>query len=160
KTRENLVALIATDARHLPTRVGKVTTHKGMIDDLDPVEKELVDKLAEKTIGCLLGRKRLESLNKAVGEHFKLSGSQPAGVDLELEIVGVLPPGRWDDAGFMNARYLNAAIDAYCREHPDRKPLLDKGRIDMFWVEVDKKEDFPQVVEQINTSPTFTAPPV
>jgi putative ABC transport system permease protein len=160
RTRENLVVLIATDARHLPTKVGKVTTHKGMIDDLDPVDKELVDKLAETTTGCLLGRKRLQTLNKVVGEHFKLSGSQPPGVDLEFEIVGVLPPGRWDDTGFMNARYLNAAIDTYCRDHPASKPLLDKGRIDMFWVEVGKKEDFPRVVEQINTSPVFTAPPV
>jgi putative ABC transport system permease protein len=131
-----------------------------MIDDLDPVDKELVDKLAETTDGCLIGRKRLKTLNKKVGERFKVSGSQPAGVDLEFEIVGVLPPGRWDDTGFMNEQYLNRAVDTYGRDHPASKPLLDKGRIDLFWVEVGKKEDFPRVVEQINTSPQFTAPPV
>jgi hypothetical protein len=31
-----------------------------MIDDLDPLDKELVDRLAETTNGCLLGRKRLK----------------------------------------------------------------------------------------------------
>jgi putative ABC transport system permease protein len=160
RTRESLVVLVGMDARQLPTKVGKVVTHKGMIDDLDPVDKELVDKLAETTNGCLLGRKRLKTLNKKVGERFKVSGSQPAGVDLEFEIVGVLPPGRWDDTGFMNAPYLNAAIDTYCRNHPASKPVLDRRRIDMFWVEVGKKVDFPQVVEQINTSPLFRAPPV
>jgi putative ABC transport system permease protein len=160
RTRESLVALVATDARHLPTKDGQGVTHKGMVDDLDPMERAVVDRLANTTDGCLLGRKRLKTLDKKVGERFKVSGSQPAGIDLEFEIVGVLPPGRWDDNGFMNDRYLNAAIDVYARDHPDRKPLLDRGRIDMFWLEVGKKEDFPQIVEQINTSPQFTAPPV
>lgn len=160
RTRENLVVLVATDAHHLPTKVGQTVTRKGMIDDLDPLDKELVDKLADTTTGCLLGRKRLKTLNKQVGERFTVMGSQPAGVDLDFEIVGVLPPGRWDDTGFMNERYLNAAIDTFGRDHPERKPRLDKGRIDMFWVEVGKKEDFPDIVKQINTSPQFTAPPV
>jgi putative ABC transport system permease protein len=160
RTRENLVVLIAMDARHLPTRVGQTVIQKGMIDDLDPVDKQLVDRLADTTTGCLLGRKRLKSLNKKVGEHFKVSGAQPPGVDMEFEIVGELPPGRWDDNGFMNARYLNAAIDMYCRDHPASKAVLDQKRIDMFWVEVGRKEDFSQVVDQINTSPLFRAPPV
>jgi putative ABC transport system permease protein len=160
RTRENLVILIATDARHLPTKSGKGVTHKGMIDDLDPMDKAMVDKLAQTTNGCILGRKRLRTLNKKVGEHFQVNGSQPAGVNLEFEIVGVLPPGRWDENGFMNACYLNAATDAYCKDHPALKPVLDRRRIDMFWLEVGKKEDFPQVLKQINTSPQFTAPPV
>jgi putative ABC transport system permease protein len=159
RTRDNLVVLVATDAVHLPTKVGKVVTHKGMIDDLDPVDKALVDRLADTTDGCLLGRKRLERLNKRVGERFKVTGAQPAGVNLDFEIVGVLPPGRWDDNGFMNARYLNAAIDKYCRDFPARKPMLDR-RIDIFWLEAGQKADVPQVVEQINSSPLFTEPPV
>jgi putative ABC transport system permease protein len=160
RTRENLVVLVATDARHLPTKVGTVVTRKGMMDDLDAMDKELVDRLADTTDGCLLGRKRLATLNKRVGERFKVTGSQPAGIDLEFEILGVLPPGRWDDNGFMNARYLNAAIDTYCRDHPDQKPVMDRGRVDMFWLEVAQKEDFGPLVEQVNTSPLFTTPPV
>jgi putative ABC transport system permease protein len=159
QTRENLIVLVATDTNTLPTKSGKVVTHKGMFDDLDPVDKDLVDKLAQTTNGCLLGRKRLKTLNKEVGEHFTATGSQPAGVNLECEIVGVLPAGRWDDNGIMNARYLNAAVDTFCRDHPDSKPVLDR-RIDIFWVEVGKKDDFAPVVEQINASPLFTLPPV
>jgi putative ABC transport system permease protein len=159
RTRENLVVLIAMDARQLPTKVGRSVTHKGMIDDLDPIDQELVDKLAQTTNGCLVGRKRLRSLNKLVGERFQMSGSQPPGVNLDFEIVGMLPAGRWDDIGVMNARYLNAAIDKYCRDNPASKAALDR-RIDLFWVEVGKKEDFPQVVEQINSSPLFTEPAI
>ncbi len=160
RTRENLVILVGMEAHQLPTKTGKVVTHKGLIDDLDPVDKELVERLAATTDGCLLGPKRLKALNKRVGEHFKVTGSQPAGIDLEFEIIGELPPGRWDENGFMNARYLNAAMDAFGRDHPDRKAALDRGRIDMFWIEAGSRLDFPQVVEQVNNSPLFTTPPV
>jgi putative ABC transport system permease protein len=160
RTRENLVILIAMEARQLPTKEGKVVTHKGMIDDLDPVDKELVDKLEKTTNGCLLGRKRIKTLNKKVGERFTAIGSSPSGLNLEFEIVGVLPAGRWDENGFMNVRYLNTAIDTYCRDHPAMKATLDQRRIDMFWVEVGKREDFAPVVEQINSSPLFRTPAV
>jgi putative ABC transport system permease protein len=160
RTRESMVILVGMDARQLPTKEGKAVTHKGMIDDLDPVDKELVEKLENTTNGCLLGQKRLKMLKKAVGERFKCSGMQPAGLDLEFEIVGVLPKGRWDENGFMNARYLNQALDLYCRDHPASKDILDRRRIDMFWVEAGKRDDFSQVVDQINASPLFVAPPV
>jgi putative ABC transport system permease protein len=159
-TRENLVVLIGMDAHKLPVKSGGVVTYKGLMDDLDALDKEVVDRLDHTTIGCLLGRKRLRILNKEVGERFRVSGTQPAGVDLEFEIVGVLPAGRWDDTGIMNARYLNDAIDDFCRKHPDLKPVLDRRRIDMFWVEARKKGEFPQLVEQINASPLFADPPV
>ena len=159
RTRENQVTLIAMNARHLLPREGQRSTKKGMIDDLDPIDKELVARLEHTTNGCLLGRRRLDSLNKKVGERILVTGSQPAGINLEFEILGVLPPGRWDDNGIMNKRYLNLAIDRFCQEHPASKPALDR-RIDIFWLEVGSKEEFPQVVEQINDSPEFTAPPV
>jgi putative ABC transport system permease protein len=159
RTRENLVVLVGMDVRHVPTKVGKTVTHKGMIDDLNPVDKELVDKLAATTTGCLVGRKRLATLNKRVGERFKVIGSQPAGVNLEFEILGVLPNGRWDELGVMNARYINAAMDKYCRDNPASKPVFDR-RIDMVWLEAGKRGDLPEVVEQINTSAQFTDPPV
>src|SRR5438132_10745206 len=37
---------------------------------------------------------------------------------------------------------------------------MDQKRIDMFWMEVGKKDDFPDVVQQVNSSPSFHSPPV
>jgi putative ABC transport system permease protein len=130
-----------------------------MIDDLDPIDEGLIEKLAQNTQGCLLGKKRLKALNKKVGERFKITGLEYTGIDLEFEIVGVLPEGRWDENGFMNERYLNNAIDAY-KGFGGAKHALDRRRLNMFWVEVAKKEDFGQVAEQINTSPVFSERPV
>jgi putative ABC transport system permease protein len=160
QTREDLVILVGMEARQLPTKVGKTVAYKGMIDELDPIDQETVNKLAETTNGCLLGERRLKTLNKKVGDRIKVSGLMPAGIDLEFEVVGIVYSTRWRENGFMNARYLNAAIDTFCRDHPDRKPFLDSQRIKMFWVEAAKKEDFSPLVEQINSSALFAAPPV
>src|SRR5262249_45388479 len=148
------------DVRLLPQKVGNKVVSKGMIDDLDPIEQALVEKLAATRDGCLIGKKRLQALNKQVGERFKITGMQFTGIDLEFEVVGVLPPGvRWDENGFMNAEYLNAAIDAYKGPGNSRHPLHER-RLDMFWVEVAVSDEFPQIVHQINESPEFTSPPV
>lgn len=159
RTRENMVALCAMDAMQLPQKVGKKVVYKGMIDDLDPIDQELVEKLAATREGCLMGQKRLKLLKKQVGDRFKMVALEFSGIDLEFEVVGVLPPGRWDDNGFMNAEYLNRAIDAYKGPGNTKHPL-DQRRLDMFWVEADAKDDFPQLVNQINESPSFTTPPV
>src|SRR5262245_10003690 len=162
KVRENLVFLLACDATRLPRKEkkdGKTILHKGFFDDLDPMEPELIEKLHETTNGCLLGRKRLKALNKQVGERFKVTATDFTGIDLEFEIVGVLPSGRWDENGIMNVRYLNNAIDAYKGPGNTKHPL-DQKRIDMFWMEVGNKDDFPQLVEQVNSSPSFQSPPI
>jgi putative ABC transport system permease protein len=162
RTRENLIVLIAMDVRKLPTKSykdGKLIVTKGMVSDMDPLDLELVEKLAQTTQGCLLGKRRLAALNKRVGERFKMTGLEYTGIDLEFEIVGVLPGGRWAENGFMNQRYLNNAIDAY-KGAGGAKHALDQRRLNMFWVEVGKKEDFGQIAEQINTSPSFSERPV
>jgi putative ABC transport system permease protein len=160
RTRENQVALCAMDVRLLPQKVGNKVVNKGMVEDLDPIEQELIEKLARTRDGCLIGKKRLKALNKQVGEHFKIFALQFTGIDLEFEVVGVLPSGsRWDENGFMNAEYLNAAIDAYKGPGNSKHPLHER-RLDIFWVEVSTSEEFPQIVSQINESPVFTTPPV
>jgi putative ABC transport system permease protein len=162
KTRESMVFLLACDVRKLPwkeVKDGKTILHKGFFDDLDPIDPELRDKLEKTTQGCLIGKKRLKALKKQVGERFKVTAIDYTGIDLEFEIVGTLPAGRWDENAIMNERYLNAAIDAY-KGPANTKHPLDQKRIDMFWIEVQNKDDFSQVVEQVNTSPTFHAPPI
>jgi putative ABC transport system permease protein len=88
-----------------------------------------------------------------------MTGLEYTGIDLEFEIVGVLPDGRWDENGFMNERYLNKAVDAYKGPGGAKHPL-DQRRLNMFWVEVGQKEDFAPIVEQINTAADFSERPV
>lgn len=162
KTRENLVFLVAMDVTKLPTKRivdGKKVVTKGFIDDLDPLDEELVKQFAAKRDGCLLGRGRLKALNKQVGERFKVTALEYTGIDLEFEIVGALPAGRWDDNGFMNERYLNEALDAY-RGPGGTKHPLDQRRLNFMWIEAHEKQDFGQLADQINNSPLFSERPV
>src|SRR5947208_4684136 len=52
RSRQNLIILVAMDVRKLPTkrqRDGKVVVTQGMIDDLDALDEELIEKLAQTT---------------------------------------------------------------------------------------------------------------
>src|SRR5207249_4798394 len=76
RTRASFLVLVALDVRKLPmksTKDGKTVIRKGMFDDLDPIDEELLERLAQTTQGCLIGKKRLAALNKRVGERFKMS---------------------------------------------------------------------------------------
>jgi putative ABC transport system permease protein len=162
KTQEGIVFLVAMDVRKLPKKVvkdGKKIVTQGIIDDLDPMDEELVEKLANTRKGCILGQARLKNLKKRVGDTFKVTAFEYSGIDLEFEIVGELPKGRWDDNGFMNEEYLNEAINAYKGPGGAKHPL-DQRRLNMMWVEAREKEDFGALADQINNSPAFAERPV
>jgi putative ABC transport system permease protein len=160
--REDVVAMVAMDVTKLPhtiRRGDQLITVRGMVDDLDPLDGEIIEKLKQTRIGCVMGQKRLQTINKRVGERFKLTSFDYTGIELEFEVVGVLPGGRWDELGFMNKEYLNNAIDAYKGPGGSKHPLAER-RLNMVWLEVGAREDFNQVVEQVNHSTKFTDPPV
>src|SRR5262249_38414725 len=74
-----------------------------MMDDLDTLPSEqaaewakVVERLEQNRQGVIVGKDRLALLNKRVGDRIKLYGINYRGIDLEVEIVGVFPPGRYD----------------------------------------------------------------
>ena len=110
--------------------------------------------------GIILGKDRLAALNKRVGERFTVYSQMYRGIDLEFEIVGVFPPGRWDAFAVMNADYLNEAIDAYGRTPGNSAhPLADK-RLNLVWLRLPDEDAFNRVSAQIAASPYYTNPAV
>src|SRR4029077_8881755 len=122
---ENLVFFFAMNP-------GSIRT---MMDDLEDYDPTLIQKLLDKREGCLLGQDKLRSLNKRVGERFKLTSINYKGIDLEFEIVGELPPGRYDKSGIMNDRYFSEALDKYAKDKGVRHPL-DQMRLNLIWLRV------------------------
>ena len=51
------------------------------------------------------------AIGKRVGETFKLTSINYKGIDLEFEIVGNLPEGRYDSSAIMNALYFKEALN-------------------------------------------------
>ncbi len=150
RTRETEVFFFAMDPLKL----------KSMMDDLENLDDSLVQALVQKKHGALLGRDRLRMLHKKVGERFSLTSLNFKGIDLQFEIVGLLPKGRYDQSAVMNRDYLNDALDAYPKLHNGQKhPLADKS-LNLFWLKVQDKNSFEKLADQISTSSSMTSPAV
>ncbi len=146
---DNLVFFFAMDANAI----------RSMMDDLEDFDPALVKKLNDNRQGCLLGQDKLRALNKRVGERFKLTSINYKGIDLEFEVVGELPPGRYDKSGIMNDRYFAEALDKYARDKGVRHPL-DQMRLNLIWLRVRDQATFNKVGKVIEESPNFSQRPV
>ena len=156
-TRENTVFAIATDPR-------KIRTMMDELDDLPPEQAAALDAAVAKLLvnrrGIIVGRDRLASMNKRVGERFTIYSSMYKDINLEFEIVGVFPPGRWDGTAAMNADYLNEAIDAYGMKAGNSTHPMANKRLNLVWLRMRDEESFNRIAKQIAESPEFSNPAV
>jgi putative ABC transport system permease protein len=119
-----------------------------------------VEELSHNRQGIILGRNQLESLNKRVGDRFTLFGiSNFRGIDLEFEIVGTFPSGRYDSLAAFQRDYYNNELDSYERRTGRKHPLADR-RLNLVWLKMANTADFGRVAAQIETSPLYTSPAV
>src|SRR5262249_10172843 len=108
----------------------------------------------------ILGRKLLDQLHKRVGERMKVTGINYKDLDLEFEIVGAFPKGRYDETALMNRDYLNDALDVFPRTHAGQKhPLADRS-LNFVILQVSDLPSFNSVTGQIESSGQFENPAV
>jgi putative ABC transport system permease protein len=149
KRWEDFIFFFALDPRKLRT----------MMDDLENLDQQLVDKLVANKRGTIIGRTLVQKLNKRVGERFVVTGINAKGIDLEFEIVGIFPDGRYDQTAVMNRDYLNDAFDAYTRNTGKKHPLADRS-LGLVWLRLQDSDAFNKVADQIMTSSRYTVPAV
>ncbi|MFN4261151.1 MAG: ABC transporter permease [Gemmataceae bacterium] len=149
RTRENMIFFFAMDPYKL----------RSMMDEMQDLDPALEKKLANTRNGALLGRQRLQAINKQIGERFTVASMNYQGIDLEFEIVGVLPEGRYDMNAIMNRDYLNAALDDYQRKKGVPHPLAEKS-LNLFWMRLPTTEAFGMMAEQVNAPGKFDSPAV
>jgi putative ABC transport system permease protein len=131
-----------------------------MMDDLGDLDPKLVEALKEKPQGCLLGADKVKQLNKRVGERFKLTSINYKGIDLEFEIVGTLPDGRYNASAIMRMDYFNNAFDKYERDNNRSPHPLAHKRLNLIWIRVGDRETFDKIGSIIEDSPQFSQFPV
>jgi putative ABC transport system permease protein len=149
RTFENLVFFFVMDPKAIIP----------MMDDLDNLDPELVQRLQAKKHGCLMGPERMRAMNRRVGERFKVTSINYIGIDLEFEIVGALPTGRYDKLGIMRADYFNDAMDDFARKNKSPHPL-DQKRLNLIWLRVPDRDAFDRVAHQIESASVLQNPPV
>ncbi|HTN75607.1 MAG TPA: ABC transporter permease [Pirellulaceae bacterium] len=139
-----------------------------MMDDLDTLQgqqkvdfEQVVAKLQANPQGIILGEARLKKINKRVGERFTLYGLNYKDIELEVEIVGVFPPGRYDSSAVMRIDYFNRALfDAYPLTHNGQAHPLAERSLNLVWIRVPDTQSFTKVAEQIMSSPNYGSPAV
>jgi putative ABC transport system permease protein len=130
-----------------------------MMDDMADLDPKLVEALKEKPQGCLLGVDKLRALNKKVGERFKMTSINYKGIDLEFEIVGVFPDGRYNASAIMRMDYFNKSFDLYQQNNRVAHPLSPK-RLNLIWIRVGDREAFDKIGGIIEDAPQLKDTPV
>jgi putative ABC transport system permease protein len=141
----------------------KLTT---MMDELDSLPagpmasfQAVVDKLKETKNGIILGVDKLKAIEKKVGDRIRLYSVNFVGMDLEFEIVGTFPEGRYNGSGAMQRDYLNDALDQYEKTHGSKHPQAART-LALVWLRVPDTAAFTQVAQQIEASPNYSNPAV
>src|SRR5207244_2014245 len=65
-----------------------------------------IDNMVSNKRGVIIGNTVLTALGKRVGDRMKVSGINYKGLDLEVEIVGSFPEGRYSSNAILNRDYL------------------------------------------------------
>jgi putative ABC transport system permease protein len=139
-----------------------------MMDDLDnlPADQaaelaKSVERLKQNRQGLIVGKERLALLDKRVGDRIKLYGINYRGIDLELEIVGVFPPGRYDKSAAVNREYfLNEVLEKWPREHAGKPHPLAEKCLNLVWLRVPNTTAFATIADQIESAPFYSNPSV
>lgn len=142
----------------------KIYTMLDELDTLPPAEKaalrRMADQMQTNRRGIIVGQQRLKLLNKRVGERMVVTSLNYREIDLEFEILGVFPPGRYDLTAAFHRDYLNDSLDDWSRKHSNRKhPMVDKT-LNLVWFRFPDNETFTRVAADIAGSPSFTNPTV
>jgi putative ABC transport system permease protein len=150
RTRENLLFAFALDPRKLRT----------MMDDLENLDPAVQQRLVENKRGIILGIEKLQAINKRVGERIKITSLSYKDIDLDFDIVGTFPDGRYNNSAVMNRDYLLDALDAYARTHNGTKHVMADRALNLFWLRVPDTEAYRRVADQIMSSSLYSSPAI
>jgi putative ABC transport system permease protein len=152
RTPENSFFMFVMDPAKLP-----------MLDEWEDPHGALQKKLTEDKQGVLIGRDKLKTLGKRVGDTIKVTSMNFKDIDLELHILDVFPAGRYDQSAIINRQYLLDALDQY-KADPKKgngtpHPMADKA-LGLFWFQARNLKSIQNATEQLEAPGRFTQPAV
>ncbi len=159
-TWSSIVFAIAVEPKKISTMMEGLESETLTAADAALLQ-QYIAKLEANRQGLILGQNHLRATKKQIGDRIKLYGiGNFKGIDLEFEIVGAFPPGRYDTLAAFNRDYLNNEFDAYPRRNGGRPhPLADRS-LNLVWLKVPNSEAFNRLAAQIESSPYYTSPAV
>lgn len=157
KTRENMVFFFCMEPNKLLTMMDGLDE----LSDNERADLELAVKMMnENPARVVIGKERLQALNKRVGERISVYSINYQSIDFSgLEIIGTFPDGRYNQSAVMNRSLLNEALDDYKMKNGTAHPL-DEKRLNLVWLKVPDMKVYQRVADQIETSPLMGSPAV
>jgi putative ABC transport system permease protein len=157
-TRDSIVFAIGCEP-------DKLATMMDGLEDLPAADHEelmrSIERLKKQRQGIIVGFNHLVGLQKQIGERIKLHGiGNFKGLDLEMEVVGVFPRGRYDNLAAFHREYLSNAIDAFPKNNAGRTHPLADRTLNLVWLKVRDTAEFNRLAAQIENSPLFSVPAV
>ncbi|HZZ78856.1 MAG TPA: ABC transporter permease [Gemmataceae bacterium] len=149
RTLENLIFFFAMDPDSIIP----------MMDDLEDLDPKLIAALKNNKQGCLLGIEKMRAVNKRIGERFTLTSMNYKDIDLEFEILGVLPDGRYNQSAIMHMDYLKQGFEDYARKKKVTHPLASRS-LNLIWIRVSDREQFDKVGSIIENATELKDRPV
>ncbi len=107
----------------------------------------------------IIGIPLLQQINKKVGDRVKVTSFNYRDINLEIEIIGTLPAGRYGKVGVLNRAYLNRALEDYERQRGVKHPMVNKT-LNLVWLRVPDRAAFQRVADQIENRGAYTNPSV
>jgi putative ABC transport system permease protein len=149
---QNSVFFFAMEPRKLLT----------MMDGLDELTGEQRQQLEEGVAGMttnpravLMGKERLRTMGKQVGDRIRITSMNYKDVTFDFEIIGEFPEGRYDQSAVMNRDYLYRSLEEYEGRNAGKiHPLADKC-LNLIWVRLPSREAFEAVAAEVNSSGNF-----
>jgi putative ABC transport system permease protein len=138
-----------------------------MMDELDELTGEprkkleaAVEKMKANKQAILIGPERLEMLGKKVGDTLRVYSFNYREIDLDFEIVGELPAGRYSQQAMMRVDYLQDALDQWSRDNRGQPHQMANKSLNLVWLRLKDQAMFRQVSDQILTNPAYSSPSV
>jgi putative ABC transport system permease protein len=119
-----------------------------------------VARMEHTKMGVIIGKEKLKTMNRQIGDRFHVKSTNYAGLDLEFEVVGHFPDGRYEQFSVMRRDYLNDALEAYPRSHGGQKHGLADKSLNVVWLKVPNPTSYNKVSQQIESSGQFQSPAV
>lgn len=152
KKPDNAMFLLATEP-------DKIMTMMDWPDDMSADDKALVAeaaaKMTENKQAIVVSSTRLRKLNVKVGQKIKLYGLNYPDLEMEFEIIGMLPEGKYEGLAFMSKAYLDQLIKA----KPADYAMRDKS-VNLIWVRLPNKVAFERLNAMIEDPKNFPPPQI
>lgn len=152
QTFENMIFMFAMEPRKLKTMMPGIEELTG--DQMKLLEQGIA-KMESNRQGIVVGKARLKSLQKQVGDKISVYSKNFKDITFECEIIGELPEGRWDQAAAINADYLVNKLREYEAQHKGVAHESAPMEVALIWIRLPNKDAFQKMAEIVNDPKTF-----